>query len=297
MSAPATRRSACRAAANRGRLLAERLRAVPHTRGRAAEGLVDTAPPPAHMAELAVAATEVWPLRGATPVGVLEAGTQRPTATRDRAMQAPPVAEQAMNAVLRVELELVPAGQGSRATRERRERRNRGANLQGAERRRQCGQALPTTVAAAASTAAARMLCEGRDGNGRVAPWKRPQEGHPKARGQRRRVAVATPTGPPPRAPASTQSSARTAPTSCTVWAVGGGGGGGAMQPTVRHSMTTGRGCLAQAAIKLIYVFFLPAGFLGRGWVRGPLCCILPLHARARDGCAPLWRCGLLFGV
>ena len=90
---------------NSGRLTAERLRAVPCT----AEWVVDTAPPPAHVAELTVAATEVRPPKAASPVGVLEAGAQHPT-------------------TMHVEPEQVPGGQGSPATQKRPERRIRGGN-------------------------------------------------------------------------------------------------------------------------------------------------------------------------
>ena len=88
MSAP--RRSTYPAADNTGRLTAERLRAVPRAHGRAPEWVVDTAPPPAHVAELAVAT--VCP------------------------------------AAVSVQLQQVPRGQGSRATQERRKRRIHGGN-------------------------------------------------------------------------------------------------------------------------------------------------------------------------
>ena len=82
----------------------------PRTRGRAAEWVVDdTGPPPAHVAELAMVATKVQPPRAASHVGVHEAGAQHPAA-------------------IRVELEHVPAGQGSWETRERRGRRIHGVN-------------------------------------------------------------------------------------------------------------------------------------------------------------------------
>ena len=69
--------------------------------------------------------------------------------------------------------------------------------------------------------AASPMLCEDEDGT--VAPRKRPHQDRSEAPGRRRQVAVAAPASPPPHAPASAQSSARTAPTSGRVWAVGGG--------------------------------------------------------------------------
>ena len=75
--------------------------------------------------------------------------------------------------------------------------------------------------------AAAPMLSLDGDGDGGAAPLpppKRPPQGHSEAPGQKRTVIVATPAGPPSRAPASAQSSARTAPTSRSVWACGGGG-------------------------------------------------------------------------
>ena len=68
------------------------------------------------------------------------------------------------------------------------------------------------------------MLSEDGDGDGGVAAWKRPRQGHSEARGQKGGMTMATPAGLPPRAPASAQSSARTAPTSRSVWARGGGG-------------------------------------------------------------------------
>ena len=88
MSAP--RRSAYRAADNTGRVTAETLRAVPRTRERAAKWVVDTASPPAHVAEQAVAAV-------------------RPAAVSEQLQQ-------------------VPRGQGSRATHRHHERRIRGGN-------------------------------------------------------------------------------------------------------------------------------------------------------------------------
>ena len=124
-----------------GRLTAERLRVVPRTRGREAEWVVDTAPPPADVAELAVAA--VHP------------------------------------AAVSVQLQQVPQGQGSRATHERRERRIRGGNRRGAERRWLRGQALPQ-----AGAAAAPMLSEDGDGDGGAAPRKRPRQGHSEAPGR-----------------------------------------------------------------------------------------------------------------
>ena len=54
-----------------------------------------------------------------------------------------------------------------------------------------------------AGAATAPMLCEDGDRDGGAAPWKRPRQDHSEAPGQRRRVTVATPAGPPPRAPAS----------------------------------------------------------------------------------------------
>ena len=48
--------------------------------------------------------------------------------------------------------------------------------------------------------------------------------GRSEAPGQRRRVAVVRPTGPPPRAPDSGQSSTTLAPSGCRPWAAGGGG-------------------------------------------------------------------------
>ena len=152
------------------RLTTERLRAVPRSRGRTAQLVVDIAPPPAHVAELAVAAV-------------------RPAAVS-------------------VQLQRVLRGQGSRATHERCERRIRGGNCGGAERRWLRGQAWPQ-----AGASAALMLSEDGDGDGGTAPLKRPRLDHSAALGQKRRVTVATPAGPPPHAPASAQSSARTAPT------------------------------------------------------------------------------------
>ena len=61
---------------------AKRLQAVPCTRGRVAEWVFDSAPPPAHIAQRAVAATEVQPPRAASPVGVPEAGAQHLAAAR-----------------------------------------------------------------------------------------------------------------------------------------------------------------------------------------------------------------------
>ena len=191
-----------------------------------------------HVAKLAVVATEVRPPRAASPVGVPEAGAERPAAPRPRAMLARSVAEHAMKAVRRVELEQVLVGQGSQATRERRERRIRGGNRRVAERRRVHGQAMPAAVAVAASAAAAPMLCEDGDGYGGAAPWKWPRQGGSEALGQRCRAAVATPAGPPPRALANAQSSATTAPTSCSVWALGGGGYAADGGPQWRTSVT-----------------------------------------------------------
>ena len=58
------------------------------------------------------------------------------------------------------------------------------------------------------------MPSEDGDGDGGAAARKQPRQGHSQAPGQKRRVPVATPAGPPPRTPASTQSSTKTAPTS-----------------------------------------------------------------------------------
>ena len=80
---------------------------------------------------------------------------------------------------------------------------------------------MPAAVAAAASTAAAPMLSEGSDADGGAAPRKRPWVGRSEPPGQRRRVAVVRPAGPPPRAPDSGQSSPRTAPSGRSAWAVG----------------------------------------------------------------------------
>ena len=77
-------------------------------------------------------------------------------------------------ALQQVQVQQVPAGEGTRATRERRERRIRGGNCCGAERRRLCGLAMPAAVAALASTAAAPMLSGDSDIDGRAAPRKRP---------------------------------------------------------------------------------------------------------------------------
>ena len=149
-----------------------------------------------------------------------------PAAARARAMQAPSAAEQAMGTGLQqlhVQVQQVSAGQGSPATRERRERRIHGGNRRGAERQRLHGQAMPAAVAAGASTAAAPMLAKDSNGGGGADPRKRPREGRSEALGQRSWVAVVRPAGPPPRAPASAQSSARKAPTSRSAWAMGGG--------------------------------------------------------------------------
>ena len=113
-------------------------------------------------------------------------------------MQAPSVAKEAMNAALRVELEQVPAGQGSRATCESCERRIRGGNRGG------------TLEAARAGDA--RRRCR---------------------RGQHRRCIDAL--------------------------------------RRRRRALTTRWSCLAQAAIELLSIFFLPAGFLGRGGGERPL--------------------------
>ena len=88
------------------------------------------------------------------------------------------------------------------------------------------------TVAAAASTAAAPMLSGDRDGDGGAAPRKRLRKGCSEAPGQRRRVAVVRPAGPPPRTPASTHSSTRTAPSGLSAWAAGGGGYAAGRSPT-----------------------------------------------------------------
>ena len=233
--------SAYRYADNRGRLTAERLQAVPCTCGRAAEWMFFSAPLPAHIAERAVAATKVRPPRAASLVGVPEAGTQHLAAARARAMVAPSAAEQAMSAMLRVELEHVLAGQGSRATREHRERRIRGGNHRGAERRRLPGQTMPQPGAAASP-----MLCEDRDSG--VAPWKWPRQDRSEAPGRRRQVAVATAASPLPRAPASAQSSA---PTNGSVWAVGGRG-----YTADSSSLSDDWSALLSLAIKLLtYVF------------------------------------------
>ena len=239
-------------------------------------GVVATAPPPAHVAELTVAATEVRPPRAASPVGVPEAGAQRPTAMRAHAMLAP--------SLLHVELEQVPAGQGSRATRKCLERRICGGNCRGAERWRLRGQAMPQ-----AGAAAAPMLCEDGDGDGGAAPQKRPRQDRSEAPGQRRRGAVATPAGPPPAPPASAQSSARTAPTSYSVWAVGGGG-----HTADSSSLSASRSCSAWAAIKLLYFFFFLRRHRDGGGRGDPVCfsLLLCLHVRVRihDIYAPLCR-------
>ena len=113
MSAPAPRRSADRSTDNRGRLTAEELWAIPCTRGRAAEWVFDSAPPPTHIAERAVAATEVRPPVTASPDGVPKAGAQHLATVGARAKVAPSDVEQAMSAGLRVEMEQVLAVQGS----------------------------------------------------------------------------------------------------------------------------------------------------------------------------------------
>ena len=112
-----------------------------------------------------MAPTELRPPRAASPVDVLEAGAQHPDAARAPAMVARSAAKQAMSAMLHVELEYVLAGQGSRATRERRERRIRGGNRRVAKHRRLRGQTMPQP-----GVAASLMLRE--DGDGGVAPKK-----------------------------------------------------------------------------------------------------------------------------
>ena len=125
---------------------------------------------------------------------------------------------------MQVQVQQVLARQGSRATPERHKAHIRGGNCHGAERRRARRQAMPATVAAAASTDAAPMLSEDNDGDGGAAPGKQPWEGRSEAPGQRPRVGVMRPSGPPPGAPASARSSARVAPTGSSVWDAGGGG-------------------------------------------------------------------------
>ena len=164
-----------------------------------------------------MAATKLHPFKAASPVGVLEDGAQHPAPTRARAIVAPSVAEHAINTALCVELQQVPARQGSWATHVRRKRHIRGGNRRGAERRRLRGQAVPQPGATTAP-----MLCD--NGDGGAAPRKRPRHDRSEAPGRWRRVAVATPAGPPPCAPGIAQSNATTAPTSCSVWAMGRGG-------------------------------------------------------------------------
>ena len=60
MSAP-PRRSTYRTADNSGQLTAERLQEVPRARWWAADRVAGAPPPPAHVAELAVAAAETRP--------------------------------------------------------------------------------------------------------------------------------------------------------------------------------------------------------------------------------------------
>ena len=150
-----------------------RPKGCPRAHGRAAEWVVDTAPLLVHVTGLAMVATEVRPPRAASPAGVPEAGAQRPAAMRARAKLAPSIAKQAINAVLPVELEQVPAGQGSRATRERCERCIRRGNRWGAERwrlrgrRRPMPAPLPHRCSARTETGPAGQLP--RSGRGRTA--------------------------------------------------------------------------------------------------------------------------------
>ena len=163
---------------------------------------------------------------------------------------------------------------GSRATRERRQRRICGGNRLGAVRRRLRGQTMPQP-----GTAASPMLCEDRDGGS--APKKQPHQDRSEAPGRWRQVAVATPASPQPHTPTSAHSNATMALTSGSVWAVGG-----------RGYAADGSSLFdsALAAIKLLTYIFA-GGLLVRGEGRGPLCCTLLvlLHARAHDGYAPLW--------
>ena len=85
-------------------------------------------------------------------------------------------------AAVSVQPQQVLRGRGSRATRERCERRIRVGNRRGAERWWLRGQALPQ-----AGAAPAPMLSEDEDGDGGAAPRKRPLQGHSEAPGQKRR--------------------------------------------------------------------------------------------------------------
>ena len=90
--------------------------------------------------------------------------------------------EQAMDTALwqllvQVQVQQVPVGHGTRATRERRERRIRWGNPPWGGGWRLRGPTMPATVAAAASTAAAPMLAEDSDGDGGAALRRRPREG------------------------------------------------------------------------------------------------------------------------
>ena len=161
--------------ADRGRLTVERLREA-----------AGATPLPARAAELAVATAEARPTAACA--------TQQ---AMDKALQQVQV---------QVQVQQFPAGEGTRATRERRERRVCGGNRRGAVHRRRRGLAMPATVAAAASTAAAPMLSEDSDGNGGAAPWKRPWVGRSEAPGQRRQVAGPMGCSPQRKEAPSTQS-------------------------------------------------------------------------------------------
>ena len=180
--------------------------AIPPHRGNVAEaaGAAPPPPPPARVAQLAVAAAEAHPAAASA--------AQR---AMDTALQQEEV---------HVDVQHIPARQGTLAPRERCERRACGGNRPGAECRRRHGLAMPAAIAAAASIAPAYILSEGSDGDGGAAPRKRPWVGRSEHHGQRRRVAVVRPAGPPPRTPNSGLSTPKTAPFGRSTWATGAGG-------------------------------------------------------------------------
>ena len=97
-----------------------------------------------------------------------------------------------------VQVQQVAAGEGTRATDERRERRARGGNRRGAERWRLRELAMPAAVGAIANTPATPMLSEDTERDGGAAPRKRPWMGRSEAPGRRRRVAVVRLASSPP---------------------------------------------------------------------------------------------------